>query len=198
MLRRDVAVWGARRVMWRQADNPLAPSDKYEVRRTFPVARLHSVSLAARRRKRDFAPTMQTGWRSPAEKSLSHQIMAATDRPFHSPYADTQIFFFLSQIFPDICISLARVARCVQKLRTIPLPTKLVKLQPARLFWKWGMDGGTPLLLLFISSIFLTRCMLSCQTQIQISVTLKLNKFATKRNAPSAKRNGIFRALSHW
>ncbi|EZA59923.1 hypothetical protein X777_16126 [Ooceraea biroi] len=29
--------------MWRQADNPLAPSDKYEVRRTFSVVRLPSV-----------------------------------------------------------------------------------------------------------------------------------------------------------
>ncbi|KYQ58910.1 hypothetical protein ALC60_02066 [Trachymyrmex zeteki] len=43
MLRHDAAVWGARRVMWRQADNPLAPSDKYEVRRTFSAVRLHSV-----------------------------------------------------------------------------------------------------------------------------------------------------------
>ncbi|KYM99755.1 hypothetical protein ALC62_09373, partial [Cyphomyrmex costatus] len=32
----------ARRVMWRQADNPLALSDKYEVRRTFSAVRLHS------------------------------------------------------------------------------------------------------------------------------------------------------------
>ncbi|KYN16105.1 hypothetical protein ALC57_11630 [Trachymyrmex cornetzi] len=43
MLRHNAAVWGARRVMWRQADNPLAPSDKYEVRRTFSAVRLHSV-----------------------------------------------------------------------------------------------------------------------------------------------------------
>ncbi|KOX67488.1 hypothetical protein WN51_07988, partial [Melipona quadrifasciata] len=28
---------GIRRVMWRQADNPLAPSDKYEARRAFPA-----------------------------------------------------------------------------------------------------------------------------------------------------------------
>ncbi|KAI4493475.1 hypothetical protein M0804_001651 [Polistes exclamans] len=28
---------GAERIMWRQADKPLAPSDKYGVRRTFPA-----------------------------------------------------------------------------------------------------------------------------------------------------------------
>lgn len=51
MLRHDAAVWGARRVMWRQADNPLAPSDKYEVRRTFSVARLHSVSRLKKKKE---------------------------------------------------------------------------------------------------------------------------------------------------
>jgi len=50
-LRHDVAVWGARRVMWRQADNPLAPSDKYEVRRTFSAARLHSVSRGKKKKE---------------------------------------------------------------------------------------------------------------------------------------------------
>lgn len=66
--------------------------------------------------------------------------MAATDRPFRYPYADTRIFFFLPHISLDIL--LARVARCVQKLRTIPLPTKLVKLQRARLFSELGGEAS--------------------------------------------------------
>lgn len=37
--------------MWRQADNPLAPSDKYEVRRTFSAARLHSVSHGKKKKE---------------------------------------------------------------------------------------------------------------------------------------------------
>jgi len=47
-----------RRVMWRQADNPLAPRDKYEVRRTFsqppgPPSAVESPASPAERRQRE-------------------------------------------------------------------------------------------------------------------------------------------------
>jgi len=47
-----------RRVMWRQADNPLAPRDKYEVRRTFsqppgPPSAVESLASPAERRERE-------------------------------------------------------------------------------------------------------------------------------------------------
>ncbi|TGZ37636.1 Uncharacterized protein DBV15_03365 [Temnothorax longispinosus] len=72
MLRHDAAVWGARRVMWRQADNPLAPSDKYEVRRTFSVARLH-YELTERPGMMDIGGVEQP--RSPVRPENSSSLM---------------------------------------------------------------------------------------------------------------------------
>jgi len=83
-----------RRVMWRQADNPLAPRDKYEVRRTFsqppgPPSAVESPASPAERRQRERERERERergreGGRaapsSPPGKSLSHQIMAAADR----------------------------------------------------------------------------------------------------------------------
>lgn len=99
MLRHDVAVWGARRVMWRQADNPLAPGDKYKVRRTFSAASLHSVS---RGKKKKEGPPCSHHANPTAEprREVSHQITAATDRPLYRPHADTRIFFSYLTFLP--------------------------------------------------------------------------------------------------
>lgn len=61
--------------MWRRADNPLAPGDKYEPRRTSSAPSLYSLVHEREERKRGRPPLSALG------ESLSHRVMAATDRP---------------------------------------------------------------------------------------------------------------------
>lgn len=148
MLRHDAvavavaaAVWGARRVMWRQADNPLAPGDKYEVRRTFSAARDHprlnreTSKRKERERERESTHKMRPSVapsrnQFPAGKSLSHQIMAAADRlprRLRTPIR-RRIFFFL----PFLARFTLPRCRGYNARRNPREPVKLQRARPSR------------------------------------------------------------------
>ncbi|KOC62012.1 hypothetical protein WH47_01804, partial [Habropoda laboriosa] len=70
----------ARRVMWRQADNPLAPSDKYEARRAFSAFSQYYTHLSVER-----AEKQRTKGRLPFPPAVSHSVnkleLRLTDPP---------------------------------------------------------------------------------------------------------------------
>lgn len=90
--------------MWRQADNPLAPGDKYEVRRTFSAARLHSVSRGKKKKEgppcsHHANPTAEPRWEvtQSSDYDCNWQTLSLPVRRYAN-------IFFLSHIFPDIYI----------------------------------------------------------------------------------------------
>lgn len=71
----------------------------------------------------------------------------------------------------------------IEKLRMISLPTKLVKLQPARLFGELLGGGAPPRAIVIIYFVDFSDKMYAELSDSDVNMILKLNKFATKKYA---------------
>lgn len=156
-------MWGGRRVMWRQADNPLAPSDKYEALAAFSAFSRHWARLSVEkngkgRRGGEREKMGAHAFFSTRGESLKHRVKVASDTHTHTPSSDLSItdlrifFFYLFEL-----ILSSRVRNWIARNKSA-----------ASYFGGARLDQGVPwtILLLFIWTIFRGgRSMVGCQTQ---------------------------------
>lgn len=101
--------------MWRQADNPLAPSDKYEARRAFSAFSRHYARLSMVRGWKRKEKAIGRSLFSTRGESLSQRVRAATDRPSSNlSITDPRIFFRSLPAFEAAySFSLVTLAICI-------------------------------------------------------------------------------------
>lgn len=194
----------ARRVMWRQADNPLAPGDKYEVCRTFSAARLHSVSRGEKKKggARHARPLSRREVTQSSDYSCNWQTLSSPIRRY------ANIFFLPTPHF------LSRHLRPTGEGGAMRIEIadnssghgKLVQLQPAdRLFRKlFRRAPHHASSLLFILPIFPARCIprvvrLRCKYS-WLWNWINLQRRSVRREWKTGKRNDVYfaRVLSRW